>query len=63
VLRAYLVAAANKSPATDAELSRWVTQQLEQYKVPAQYEWVSQLPRTTSGKLIRAALRNQAASK
>jgi acyl-coenzyme A synthetase/AMP-(fatty) acid ligase len=59
VLRAFLVSAAGHPPPTDAELSRWVLQQLEPYKVPTQYEWVSELPRTASGKLIRAALRKQ----
>jgi len=63
VLRAFLVAAADQPPATDAELSCWVAQQLESHKVPSQYEWVSKLPRSDSGKLIRAALRDPAASK
>lgn len=59
VLRAFLVAAGDQAPTPDAELSRWAAQQLEPYKVPAQYEWVSKLPRTASGKIIRAALREQ----
>jgi long-chain acyl-CoA synthetase len=63
VLRAFLVATANQPPASDAELSRWVAQQLEPHKVPAQYEWVSELPRTASGKLVRAKLRKQDAFK
>jgi len=62
VLRAFLVAAADQPPVPDAELSRWAALQLEPYKVPTQYEWVSKLPRTASGKLIRAALRGQGAS-
>lgn len=62
VVRAFLVAAEGQPPATDAELSRWVLQQLEPYKVPTQFEWVSELPRTASGKLIRAALRKQIAA-
>lgn len=62
VLRAFLVAAPDHPPASDAELSRWAAQQLERYKVPTQYEWVSKLPRTDSGKLTRAALRVRAAS-
>jgi acyl-coenzyme A synthetase/AMP-(fatty) acid ligase len=44
-------------PASDSELSRWAAQRLEPHKVPSQYEWVPTLPRTASGKLIRAALR------
>jgi acyl-coenzyme A synthetase/AMP-(fatty) acid ligase len=63
VLRAFLVAAADQPRPSDVELSRWVAQHLEPYKVPAQYDWVSVLPRTASGKLIRAALRERAGSK
>jgi long-chain acyl-CoA synthetase len=63
VLRAFLVVADNQPTAPDAELSSWAAQHLEPYKVPAQYEWVSTLPRTASGKLIRAALRKQTESK
>lgn len=63
VLRAFLVAAADQPSVSDAELSRWAAQRLEQYKVPAQYEWVPALPRTASGKLIRAALRKEVAPK
>lgn len=62
VLRAFLVAKANQPPTPDAELSHWVAQQLEQYKVPIRYEWVSELPRSASGKLIRARLRERAPS-
>ena len=62
VLRAFLVAAADQPSVSDAELSRWVAQRLEQYKVPAQYEWVPELPRTASGKLVRAKLRERATS-
>ena len=63
VVRAFLVAAADQPPASDTELSRWAARQLEQHKVPSQYEWVAALPRTASGKLIRAALRAQKAVK
>jgi long-chain acyl-CoA synthetase len=63
VLRAFLVAATDHPLPSDAELSRWAAQHLEPYEVPAQYEWVSTLPRTDSGKLVRVALRKQAASK
>ena len=59
VVRAFLVAAADQAPASNAELSRWAARQLEPHKVPSQYEWVTTLPRTASGKLIRAALRAQ----
>jgi len=56
VLRAFLVPAADQPPPSDLELSRWVAQQLEPYKVPALYDWVSALPRTASGKLLRTKL-------
>ena len=61
VLRAFLVAATDQSPASDAELSQWVAARLESYKVPAQYRWIATLPRTASGKLVRAALHNEGA--
>ena len=62
VLRAFLVPAAGLPPPADSELSQWVLRQLEPYKVPARYEWVSELPRTASGKLMRAVLRKQTAT-
>jgi long-chain acyl-CoA synthetase len=62
VLRAFLVAAADQPSPSDVELSRWVARQLDPYKVPVQYDWVSGLPRTASGKLIRARLRERPSS-
>jgi long-chain acyl-CoA synthetase len=59
VVRAYLVSASAK--ATDEELSDWVAARLERYKVPVQYRWIESLPRTSSGKPLRATLRNEAA--
>jgi long-chain acyl-CoA synthetase len=56
VLRAYLVAA-DGPHASDAELVRWAAERLEPHKVPVQLEWIASLPRTESGKLVRAALR------
>jgi long-chain acyl-CoA synthetase len=60
VLRAFLVAATDQPPPSAVELSSWVARQLEPYKVPARYDWVSELPRTASGKLVRAKLRERA---
>ena len=57
VVRAFVVAAASQPRPTDDELSRWAAQQLEPYKVPVSYEWLTVLPRTESGKLQRATLR------
>jgi long-chain acyl-CoA synthetase len=62
VVRTYLVKAAGRPQVTDAELSDWVAERLEPYKVPRQYVWVEELPRTASGKLIRATLRDEAAA-
>ena len=59
VLRAFLVAAADQPPPSDVELSQWVAARLESYKVPTQYRWIATLPRTASGKLVRAALHNE----
>jgi acyl-coenzyme A synthetase/AMP-(fatty) acid ligase len=58
VVQAFLVRRADG--AGDAELSSWVAARLEPYKVPAQYRWVDALPRTASGKLVRAKLREGA---
>lgn len=62
VVRAYLVAAEGRSPCADAELTAFVGRRLEHYKVPGQYVWVAELPRTASGKLQRATLRRQVAA-
>lgn len=44
------------------ELAAWVAERLEPYKVPAEYMWIDSLPKTESGKLLRAVLRQQHAS-
>jgi long-chain acyl-CoA synthetase len=58
VVLAFLVRKAGG--ASDADLSSWVSGRLETYKVPVQYRWVDALPRTASGKLVRAKLRTGA---
>lgn len=60
VVTAYLVAAPGHAETPDQALSTWVGQRLEPYKVPIQYRWVTALPRSASGKLLRAQLRAQA---
>ena len=65
VVCAYIVApsvAPADRAALAAELSQWVSQRLEPYKVPARYDWLGHLPRTESGKLLRKNLRIAAAS-
>jgi long-chain acyl-CoA synthetase len=57
VVAAYVVVKPGNTVPTDQELSQWVAQRLEPYKVPAQYHWVPALPRSASGKLLRAQLR------
>jgi long-chain acyl-CoA synthetase len=63
VLRAFLVRREAAAAVADAELSRWLAERTEAYKIPARYDWVRELPRTASGKLQRAALRQQASAK
>jgi len=62
VVRAYLVLASGQARVPDAELSQWVAGRLESHKVPNRFVWVTELPRTSSGKLVRRTLREQARS-
>lgn len=62
IVCAYVVAAAGYGKLSDEELSRWAAARLEPYKVPVQYTWLEALPRTASGKLLRAELRSGAAA-
>lgn len=62
VVKAYLVATSTAEPPGEHELSQFVGEQLEAYKVPTQYEWIDSLPKSGSGKLLRARLRERAAS-
>jgi acyl-CoA synthetase (AMP-forming)/AMP-acid ligase II len=43
--------------ANPEELRRHCAESLARYKVPKRFEFVSELPRTPSGKLLRRALR------
>lgn len=45
------------APARPEELRRHCAESLARYKVPKRFEFVSELPRTPSGKLLRRALR------
>jgi long-chain acyl-CoA synthetase len=57
-VKAFVVAAVGSGPAlSPLELRRWVSSRLERYKVPEEYEWISSIPRTASGKIHRASLR------
>lgn len=59
VVCAYLVSGADDVRVPEEELRAWVTKHLESYKVPVRFEWVTTLPRTASGKIVRAELRAQ----
>lgn len=39
------------------EINKYLKDNLEDYKVPQHYEWISQLPRTSSGKIQRQKLK------
>ena len=44
--------------ATEAEIKSWCRDRLAPYKVPAKYEFVTELPKTQVGKVLRRALRD-----
>ncbi len=52
---AHLVLSKDCEPPDDAELKNYCQQHLASYKVPSQFQWVSQLAYTASGKRIRNA--------
>ncbi len=61
VVRAYIVL---RKPATEeliAELQNFTRNRLAQHEYPRQIEFVAELPKSTSGKVNRQALRNAAA--
>lgn len=49
--------------ATEAEIKTWCRERLAPYKVPAKYEFVSELPKSQVGKVLRRALREADALK
>jgi long-chain acyl-CoA synthetase len=61
VLRAYLVAAQSGACVEDTELRDLASGELEPYKIPDSFQWVASLPKTDSGKLRRAAIREEVA--
>jgi long-chain acyl-CoA synthetase len=46
---------------TEAEIKAWCRERLAAYKVPAKYEFVSELPKSQVGKVLRRALRESVA--
>ncbi|HZK79236.1 MAG TPA: AMP-binding protein, partial [Gemmatimonadaceae bacterium] len=49
--------------ASEADIKTWCRDRLAAYKVPAKYEFVSELPKTQVGKVLRRALRESDAAK
>lgn len=43
--------------ASEAEMKSWCRERLASYKIPAKYEFVSELPKSQVGKVLRRALR------
>lgn len=58
-IRACVVGRTPDRRPTARELSIWLGERLEHYRIPARYDWVSSIPRTASGKIVRAALRSE----
>ena len=58
VVKAWIVLRAD-SAVTPSELKSYCRERLAQYKVPAKYEFVSELPKTQIGKVLRRVLRQE----
>lgn len=59
IVKAYVVLKPNAS-ATGEQLMTWVKERLATYSYPREIEFVSQLPMTVTGKVIRKTLRERA---
>lgn len=53
---AFLVCRTENRP-DDASLRRFLSEQLARFKVPDRFEWLDQLPRTSTGKVLKGELR------
>ncbi|OJF96075.1 AMP-binding protein [Pararhizobium antarcticum] len=64
IVKAYVVLKPGHaaSPALEAEIRDWVKTRLSMHEYPREVEFVESLPLTTSGKVIRRLLRQQAAA-
>jgi long-chain acyl-CoA synthetase len=58
IVKAWIVLRSNSS-ATPSELKAFCRDRLVHYKVPAKYEFVSELPKTQVGKVLRRVLREE----
>ncbi|MEX1288581.1 MAG: long-chain fatty acid--CoA ligase, partial [Acidimicrobiia bacterium] len=45
------------TPVTEAELAAFVHERLAGYEVPRSFEFVTEIPRTASGKILKRELR------
>ena len=57
VVKACLVAEPNTERPTFEEITSALSGKLEGYKIPAVYEWVNEIPKTSSGKVQRGLLK------
>jgi len=57
-VRAYVVL--KQTNVTEEELMHYCTLHLAKYKVPMSIEFLTELPKNTTGKLLRRALREKA---
>jgi len=61
-VKAWIVLRAGEK-VSGAEMKAFCRDRLAHYKVPAKYEFVSELPKTQIGKVLRRVLRQQEADK
>jgi long-chain acyl-CoA synthetase len=62
VLRAYVVLRPQAAPVTRDDLQAWCRQHLARYKVPAAFETLQELPKTSVNKIDKKPLRLRAAA-
>ncbi len=60
VARAYIVLKGN-STLSPGEIRRWTGERLAKYKIPRQFVFRDELPKSASGKILRRVLKNEAA--
>ena len=57
VIKAFLVATSpTEAPPKPAQLAKLLRGRIEPYKMPVSFDWIEELPKTSSGKLQRQAL-------
>ncbi|MCY9514541.1 AMP-binding protein [Paenibacillus apiarius] len=55
-VKAYIISRPGGSPPSEEELNLWCRERLASYKVPRQYEFRTELPKTIAGKVLRRKL-------